>query len=174
MKGGGLLQMDLGGGDLRIGSDFAMHRESRGCVLSLWSRRARRGDAWPQRQPADHDVRGRLRPGAARGGVVAVAQPAARGVRWRDRRAGALLVTGRYPWLGYKATDCTTVWGVAGYRSGACCQMPETGPAARVGPVDGDGGGGTCGEPVGAGSGLELAFKAGWRCGSARSSSAFR
>ncbi len=36
--GGGFLQMGLGGGDLLTGSDFAMNRESRGGILSFWSR----------------------------------------------------------------------------------------------------------------------------------------
>ena len=36
----GFLQMGLGGGDLLTGSDFAMNRESRGGILSFWSRGA--------------------------------------------------------------------------------------------------------------------------------------
>ena len=41
LLGGGLLQMGLGGGDPLTGSSFAMNRETRGGILSLWSRGAR-------------------------------------------------------------------------------------------------------------------------------------
>ena len=41
MNGHGLLQMGLGGGELLTGSAFSMNRETRGGILSFWSRGAR-------------------------------------------------------------------------------------------------------------------------------------
>ena len=42
-------------------------------------------------------------------------------------------MTGLYPWLGYKATDRITVWGVAGYGAGGLLLTPEGGPALESG-----------------------------------------
>ena len=37
-------------------------------------------------------------------------------------------MTGLYPWLGYKATERVTVWGVAGYGAGGMMLTPQGGP----------------------------------------------
>ena len=41
-------------------------------------------------------------------------------------------VTGLYPWLGYKATERVTVWGVAGYGAGGLRLTPQGGPALEA------------------------------------------
>ena len=42
-------------------------------------------------------------------------------------------VTGLYPWLGYKAAERVTVWGVAGYGVGDMLLTPEGAPAMQSG-----------------------------------------
>ena len=70
-------------------------------------------------------------------------------------------MTGLYPWLGYKATERVTVWGVAGYGSGGLLLTPEGGPALESGLSMAMAAAGTRGELVAGGaSGFELAFKA--------------
>ena len=70
-------------------------------------------------------------------------------------------VTGLYPWLGYKATERVTVWGVAGYGSGGLLLTPQGGPALEAGLSMAMAAAGTRGELVAGGAGgFELAFKA--------------
>ena len=70
-------------------------------------------------------------------------------------------VTGLYPWLGYKATDRITVWGVAGYGSGGLWLTPDGGPALESGLSMAMAAAGTRGELVSGGAGgFALAFKA--------------
>ena len=70
-------------------------------------------------------------------------------------------VTRLYPWLGYKATDRITVWGVAGYGSGGLLLTPAGGPALESGLSMAMAAAGTRGELVAGGSGgFGLAFKA--------------
>ena len=71
-------------------------------------------------------------------------------------------MTGLYPWLGYRATERVTVWGVAGYGAGGMLLTPDGAPALESGlsmamaPRRG-----TRGELLAGGaSGFELAFKA--------------
>ena len=49
--------------------------------------------------------------------------------------AGQVLssVTDLYPWLGYKATDRITVWGLGGYGAGGPLLTPHGGPALESG-----------------------------------------
>ena len=70
-------------------------------------------------------------------------------------------VTGLYPWLGYKATDRVTVWGVAGYGAGGLRLTPEGGPALESGLSMAMAAAGTRGELISGGAGgFALAFKA--------------
>ena len=165
--GGGFLQMGLGGGDLLTGSDFAMNRESRGGILSFWSRGAQ--SRFSGREGAlslGGDVRTTMF-GAdyAKGPVVAgLSLSNSRGLGEYAGAAGgqvASSVTGLYPWLGYKMTERVTVWGVAGYGTGGLLLTPDGGQALESGLSMAMAAAGTRGELVAGGaSGFELAFKA--------------
>ena len=73
----------------------------------------------------------------------------------------ASAVTGLYPWLGYKATDRVTVWGVAGYGRGGLLLTPDSGTALESGLSMAMAAAGTRGELIaGAAGGFVLAFKA--------------
>ena len=164
--GGGLLSMGLGD-DLLTGSDFALNRESRGGILSFWSRGARshfsgregtlglNGDVRTTMLGADY----------ARGPLVAgLSLSHSRGLgEYAGVAAGQVLssVTGLYPWLGYKVTDRVTVWGVGGYGAGGMLLTPDSGPALESGLSMAMAAAGTRGELVAGGaSGFALAFKA--------------
>ena len=167
MNGGGLLQMGLGGGDLLTGSSFAMNRESRGGILSFWSRGARSHFAGREGTLGlNGDVRTTMF-GAdyAKGPIVAgLSLSHSRGLgEYAGVASGQVLssVTGLYPWLGYKATDRITVWGVGGYGGGGLLLTPEGGPALESGLSMKMAAAGTRGELVtGGAGGFELAFKA--------------
>ena len=165
--GGGLLSMGLGGDDLLTGSDFALNRESRGGILSFWSRGARshfsgregtlglNGDVRTTMLGADY----------ARGPLVAgLSLSHSRGLgEYAGVAAGQVLssVTGLYPWLGYEVTDRITVWGVGGYGAGGMLLTPDSGPALESALSMAMAAAGTRGELVAGGaSGFELAFKA--------------
>ena len=167
LNGGGFLQMGLGGGDLLTSSDFAMNRESRGGILSFWSRGAQ--SRFSGREGAlslGGDVRTTM-VGAdyAKGPVVAgLSLSNSRGLGEYAGVAGgqvASSVTGLYPWLGYKMTERVTVWGVAGYGTGGLLLTPDSGQALESGLSMAMAAAGTRGELVAGGaSGFELAFKA--------------
>ena len=167
LNGGGFLQMGLGGGDLLTGSDFAMNRESRGGILSFWSRGAQ--SRFSGREGAlslGGDVRTTMF-GAdyARGPVVAgLSLSNSRGLGEYAGAAGgqvASSVTGLYPWLGYKMTERVTVWGVAGYGTGGLLLTPDGGQALESGLSMAMAAAGTRGELLAGGaSGFGLAFKA--------------
>ena len=168
LNGRGLLEMGLGGGDVLTGSAFALNRETRrGGVVSLWSRGARSrfsgregalslsGDVRTTMFGADY-ARGPL--------VVGLSLSNTRGLgEYAGPGAGRMLssVTGLYPWLGYRATDRITVWGVTGYGVGGMLLTPGGGPALESGLSTAMAAAGTRGELVGGGgNGFELAFKA--------------
>ena len=167
LNDGGFLQMGLGGGDLLTGSDFAMNRESHGGILSFWSRGAQ--SRFSGREGAlslGGDVRTTMF-GAdyARGPVVAgLSLSNSRGLGHYAGAAGgqvASSVTGLYPWLGYKATERVTVWGVAGYGTGGLLLTPDGGQALESGLSMAMAAAGTRGELLAGGaSGFGLAFKA--------------
>ena len=167
LTGGGLLQMGLGGGDLLTGSAFAMNRETHGGILSFWSRGAQSN--FSGREGAlslGGDVRTTM-VGAdyAKGPLVAgLSLSHSRGLGEYAGVAGgqvASSVTGLYPWLGYKATERVTVWGVAGYGAGGLRLTPQGGPALEAGLSMAMAAAGTRGELVtGGAGGFALAFKA--------------
>ena len=167
LNDGGLLQMGLGGGDLLTGSAFAMNRETHGGILSFWSRGAQSN--FSGREGAlslGGDVRTTMF-GAdyAKGPLVAgLSLSHSRGLGEYAGVAGgqvASSVTGLYPWLGYKATERVTVWGVAGYGAGGLLLTPQGGPALEAGLSMAMAAAGTRGELVAGGAGgFALAFKA--------------
>ena len=167
MNGHGLLQMGLGGGDLLTSSAFSMNRETRGGILSFWSRGARSnfsgqdgalslgGDVQTTMFGADY----------AKGPLVAgLSLSNSRGLGEYFGVTGGQVtssVTGLYPWLGYKATDRVTVWGVAGYGTGGMLLTPGNGPALESGLSMAMAAAGTRGELIAGGArGFALAFKA--------------
>ena len=167
LYGGGLLQMGLGGGDVLTGSAFALNQQTgSGGILSFWSRGARShfsgregtlslgGDVRTTMFGADY----------AKGPLVAgLSLSHSRGLgHYAGVAAGqvASTVTGLYPWVGYKATDRITVWGVTGYGSGGLLLTPDTGAALEAGLSMAMAAAGTRGEIVAGGAGgFGLAFK---------------
>ena len=160
--------MGLGGGDVLTGSAFSLNRETRqGGILSFWSRGARShfsgrdgalslgGDVRTTMFGADY-AKGPL--------VTGLSLSHSRGLGEYAGVTGgqvASAVTGLYPWLGYKATDRITVWGVAGYGAGGLLLTPDGGPALESGLSTAMAAAGTRGELFAGGAGgFELAFKA--------------
>ncbi len=169
MHGGrSVLQTGMGGESLLTGSAFSLTRETRtGGILSFWSRGARSsfsgqdgalslgGDVQTTMFGADY----------AKGPLVAgLSLSNSRGLGEYAGVAGgrvASAVTGLYPWLGYKATDRVTVWGVTGYGAGGMLLSPDEGPALESGLSMAMAAVGTRGELVAGGAtGFQLAFKA--------------
>ena len=165
-NGRGLL-MGLGHGDVLTGSDFALNRETRGGVLSFWSRGARSQFAGRE---GDLSLGGDVRTtmiGAdyAKGQMVAgLSLSNSRGLEEYAGVAGgqvASAVTGLYPWLGYKLSDRVSVWGVAGYGAGGLLLTPENGTPLESDMSMAMTAAGTRGELVGGSAGgFALAFKA--------------
>ena len=164
----GLSSMGLGGGDLLTSSAFSFNRETRrGGILSFWSRGARSSFGGQQEMLGlNGDVRTTMFGGDyARGPIVAgLSLSHSRGLgEYTGVSAGQVLssVTGLYPWLGYRATDRITVWGVGGYGGGGLLLTPQGGPSIESGLSMTMAAGGTRGELLSGGaSGFELAFKA--------------
>ena len=164
--GGELLSMGLGHDPL-TGSSFALNRETkRGGVLSFWSRGARSYFAGQEGALSlGGDVRTTMF-GAdyAKGPLVAgLSLGHSRGLGEYGGVSGgrvASAVTGLYPWLGYRATDRITVWGVAGYGAGGMLLTPEGAPALEAGLSMAMAAAGTLGELVEGAGGFALAFKA--------------
>ena len=165
--GQGLLRMALGHGDVLTGSDFSLNRETRGGILSFWSRGAQssfagregtlglNGDVRTTMFGVDY-ARGRMVTGLSLSRSAGLGNYAG-----TDAGQVASAVTGLYPWLGYRASDRVTVWGVAGYGAGGMLLTPEGGPALESGLSMAMAAAGTRGELVAGGaSGFELAFKA--------------
>ena len=166
--GGGLQSMGLGADSLMTGSAFALNRETRhGGILSFWSRGAQShfngrdgelslgGNVRTSMFGADYQ-KGPL--------VTGLSLSHSRGLGEYlgvDGGQVASAVTGLYPWLGYKATDRVTVWGVAGYGAGGLLLTPEGGQALESGLSMAMTAAGTRGELVAGGAGgFDLAFKA--------------
>ena len=117
------------GGDLLSDSEFELNRESRGGVLSVWSRSSRsyfsgledalslEGDVRTTMVGADYS-RGALTVGLSVGRTAGMGgYGGASGGRMRTS------MTGVYPWAGYKVNDRVSVWGVTGYGAGALSLM---------------------------------------------------
>ena len=140
MQGAGLLQMGLGPADMLTGSEFALTREtSQGGILSFWSRGAQ---SYFAGQDGALSLGGNVRTTMfgtdyAKGPLVAgLSLSHSRGLGdYAGADAGVVMsaITGLYPWLGYKATERVTVWGVAGYGAGGLLLTPDGGPGLESG-----------------------------------------
>ena len=168
--------LGLGGGDALAGSAFSLDRKmTRGGVFSVWGRSAQSRFLGQQGALSlDGEVRtSMLGAEYARGPLVAgLSLSHSRSLGSYEGVDGgqvASSVTGLYPWVGYKATDRITLWGVTGYGLGSLSLAPTIGSApTTMGPALKSGlsmamaAAGTRGELIGAGgrSGFRLAFKA--------------
>ena len=106
------------------GSGFALNREAAGGTLSFWSGGAQSSFAGSDGDLAlDGDVRTTMFGADYRRGPLVTGLSLAHsrglgGFAGADAGRVSSAVTGLYPWLGYKATERVTVWGVAGYGAG--------------------------------------------------------
>ena len=164
----GDLHGGLNGDDVLTGSAFSLNRETRhGGILSFWSRGARSHFSGQEGTLSlGGDMRTAMVGGDyAKGPLVAglsLAHSQGPG-EYAGTGGGqvALAVTGLYPWLGYRATERVTVWGVAGYGVGGLLLTPDGAPALRSGLSMALAAAGTRGELVAGGTrGFELTFKA--------------
>ncbi len=164
----GDLHGGLNGDDVLTGSAFSLNRETRhGGILSFWSRGARSHFSGQDGTLSlGGDVRTMMFGGDyAKGPLLAglsLAHSQGPG-EYAGTGGGqvALAVTGLYPWLGYRATERVTVWGVAGYGVGGLLLTPDGAPALRSGLSMALAAAGTRGELVAGGTrGFELTFKA--------------
>ena len=168
-SGEGLLRLGLGGGDVLTGSGFALNRATgHGGMLSFWSRGAQSrfagrdgalslgGDVRTTMFGADY-AKGPLTAGLSLSHSGGVGE-------YAGFDAGEVVssVTGLYPWLGYRVTERLSVWGVAGYGSGALALTPAGGSALESELGMAMAALGARGELFGAGgaAGYGLAFKA--------------
>ena len=167
--GGGMLGSMGMGGELFSNSEFELNRESRGGMLSVWSRSSRSyfsglenalsldGDVRTTMFGADYS-RGALTVGLSVGRTLGMG-----GFR-RDANGGQMTtsMTGFYPWVGYQVNDRVSVWGVTGYGTGALSLAPDGRSAMETGVSMAMSAVGTRGELIGARAtgGFALAFKA--------------
>ena len=166
--GGGFLGSMGMGGDLMGSSEFELNRESRGGMLSLWSRSSRshftgmedalslNGDVRTTMFGTDW-ARGPLTLGLSVGRTFGMG-----GYSGPSGGQMTTSMTGFYPWVGYQLNDRISVWGTTGYGTGSLSLTPdglsalETGVSMLMSAV------GTRGELIGsrATGGFALAFKA--------------
>ena len=143
---------------------LAVSRQMLGGTMSVWTQGAQSSFTGRQAQMSlNGEVRTRM-VGAdyARGRIITGASIA------RSRGTGAYsgvtqgevtsTVTGLYPWIGYRATDRLTVWGVGGYGAGQMILTTGAG-AQRSGMSMAMTAVGARGE-LGSGAGIDLAVKA--------------
>ncbi len=156
------------GHDPLANSGFELNRETRGGVLSVWSRNSRshftgledalslNGEVRTTMIGADY-ARGPLTVGLSVGRTLGLG-----GYSGPSTGQMTTSMTGFYPWVGYQVNDKVSVWGVTGYGTGALSLTPggasalETGVSMAMTAV------GTRGELIGsrATGGFALAFKA--------------
>ena len=166
--GGGLLGSMGMGGDLFSSSELELNRESRGGMLSLWSRSSRshfsgmedalslNGDVRTTMVGADYS-RGALTVGLSVGRTLGLG-----GYRGTSGGQMSTSMTGVYPWVGYQVNDRVSVWGTTGYGTGALSLTPDAASALETGVSMMMSAVGTRGELLGsrATGGFALAFKA--------------
>ena len=159
----------MGGPDQVLqGSGFALNRATKtGGVLSFWSRSAQSsfygqdgalaldGDVRSTMFGADYS-KGRM--------VTGVSLSHSRGLGGyaggADTGRMTSLVTGLYPWVGFKASERVTVWTVAGYGAGGLLLSPGGSAPIETGLSMAMAAGGGRGELMTSETGFELAFKA--------------
>ena len=149
-------------------SEFELNRESRGGILSVWSRSSRSyfsgledalsldGDVRTSMFGADW-ARGPLTLGLSVGRTLGLG-----GYRGPSGGRMSTSMTGFYPWVGYQVNDRVSVWGVTGYGSGSLSLTPDGQSALETGVSMAMTAVGTRGELIGsrATGGFALAFKA--------------
>ncbi len=167
-QGGGLFgAMGLGGG-LFSDSEFELNRESRGGILSFWSRSSRSHfSGMEDALSLDGDVRTTMVGGDYARGPLTVGLSVGRtlglgGYRGPSGGRMSTSMTGFYPWVGYQVNERVSVWGVTGYGTGALSLTPDGQSALETGVSMAMSAVGTRGELVGsrATGGFALAFKA--------------
>ena len=165
---GGLFGSMGMGGDLFSSSELELNRESRGGMLSLWSRSSRshfsgmenalslNGDVRTTMVGADYS-RGALTVGLSVGRTLGLG-----GYRGTSGGQMSTSMTGVYPWVGYQVNDRVSVWGTTGYGTGALSLTPDAASALETGVSMMMSAVGTRGELLGsrATGGFALAFKA--------------
>ena len=166
--GGGLFGSMAPGGGVFSNSEFELNRESRGGMLSVWSRSSRsyfggledalslNGDVRTTMVGADYS-RGALTLGLSVGRTL--------GLGGYSGPSGGQMntsMTGFYPWVGYQINDRVSVWGVTGYGTGSLNLTPDGASALETGVSMAMSAVGTRGELIGsrATGGFALAFKA--------------
>ena len=166
--GGGPLGPMGMGGDLFSNSELELNRESRGGILSLWSRSSRsyftgmedalslNGDVRTTMVGADYS-RGALTVGLSVGRTLGLG-----GYSGTSGGQMTTSMTGVYPWVGYQVNDRVSVWGTTGYGAGALSLTPDAASALETGVSMMMSAVGTRGELLGsrATGGFALAFKA--------------
>ena len=149
-------------------SEFELNRESRGGILSVWSRSSRsyfsgmedalslNGDVRTTMIGADY-ARGALTVGLSVGRTLGLG-----GYSGPSGGRMSTSMTGFYPWVGYQVNDRVSVWGVTGYGTGALSLTPDGASALETGVSMAMTAVGTRGELIGsrATGGFSLAFKA--------------
>ncbi len=136
--GGGLVGTMLGYDPLS-NSGFELNRESRGGILSVWSRSSRsqftgledalslNGDVRTTMIGADYS-RGALTVGLSVGRTLGLG-----GYSGPSGGQMTTSMTGFYPWVGYQLSDRVSVWGVTGYGTGSLSLTPNGGGALETG-----------------------------------------
>jgi len=166
--GSGLFGSMAPGGDLFSNSELELNRESRGGILSVWSRSSRSyfsgmedalsldGDVRTTMVGADY-ARGPLTVGLSVGRTLGLG-----GYSGPSGGRMSTSMTGFYPWVGYQVNDRVSVWGVTGYGTGALSLTPDGASALETGVSMAMSALGTRGELIGsrATGGFSLAFKA--------------
>ena len=155
-------------GEVYTDSEFELNRESRGGVLSVWSRSSRSyfsgledalsldGDVRTTMVGADYS-RGALTVGLSVGRTAGLG-----GYSGPSGGRMSTSMTGVYPWAGYQVNDRVSVWGVTGYGTGSLSLTPDGASALETGVSMAMSAVGTRGELIGsrATGGFALAFKA--------------
>ena len=168
VHGGGLFGSMAAGGDLFSNSEMELNRESRGGILSVWSRSSRsyfsglddalslNGDVRTTMVGADYS-RGALTVGLSVGRTLGLG-----GYRGTSGGQMSTSMTGFYPWVGYQVNDRLSVWGVTGYGTGSLNLTPDGASALETGVSMAMSAIGTRGELIAsrATGGFALAFKA--------------
>ncbi|MCY3843144.1 MAG: hypothetical protein OXH69_06330, partial [Acidobacteria bacterium] len=166
--GGGLFGSMAPGGGVFSNSEFELNRESRGGMLSVWSRSSRsyfsgledalslNGDVRTTMVGADYS-RGALTLGLSVGRTLGLG-----GYSGPSGGQMSTSMTGFYPWVGYQVNDRVSVWGVTGYGTGSLNLTPDGASALETGVSMAMSAVGTRGELIGsrATGGFALAFKA--------------
>ena len=155
-------------GDGVTGSAVELRRQTRrGGIFSVWSRGAqshfagREGELTLDGQVRTTMLGADYASGPVVGGLSLAHSWGAGGYGGLALGEVSTSVTGLYPWLGYRATERVSVWGVTGYGRGALRLTPEAGPALETGLSMAMAAAGLRGDLTGSGgSGFALAFKA--------------